>query len=96
MLKSSSTASPFLFFIVCFNRKLQKLVYEAIFANLHPCDRLILTGAWLTGRRNSRAAVNVMITGFGSTKQRNHGQFVRADLPGKLQQGKLEVQTDEK
>ena len=94
----SKSAFPLLVLYCLFQQKVSKsgTVYEALFANSHPCDRLILLGAWLTGRRNPRAAVNGVITGFGSTRQRDHGRFGRADQPSILQQGKLEVQTDEK
>ena len=52
-------------------------------------------GDWLTGSSNPQEKVNVLISGFGSTRQRDHGGPPISNLPRKLLQGNIEIQADE-
>jgi len=49
----------------------------------------------LTRRSNPRDEVNVIVTGFGSTRQVNFGEQPQARLSKQLQQALIKVETDE-
>ena len=68
---------------------------DSLFLNFN-MNRLTLScsGAFLTGRKYSRKRVKVTVTGFGSTRKQRFNSEPENKFPKVLQEGSLQIQTD--